>query len=115
MRIMEFCVFDPDVDTSNTIVYPGTHDNDTLFGWYKNLTEEQLAFLNKKFDNPKNLYNTIFDFIWNMNSLMTIFPLQDLLKLDNRTRINSPGTVGAHNWSFKLKDMSWINKVKYGQ
>ena len=115
MRIMEFCVFDPDVDTSNTIVYPGTHDNDTLFGWYKNLSEDQLAFLNKKFDNPKNLYRAIFDSIWNMNSLMTIFPLQDLLKLDNRARLNSPGTVGDHNWSFKLKDMSWINKIKFGQ
>jgi hypothetical protein len=112
MRIMEFCVFDPDVDTSNTIVYPGTHDNDTLYGWYKNLNEDQIAFLNQKFNNPKNLYNAIFDSIWNMNSLMTIFPLQDLLKLDNKARINSPGTVGDHNWSFKLKDMSWINKVK---
>ena len=115
MRIMEFCVFDPDVDTSNTIVYPGTHDNDTLYGWYKNLNEDQINFLKEKFNNPKNLYNAIFDSIWNMDSLMTIFPLQDLLKLDNRARINSPGTVGTHNWSFKLRDMSWINKIKYGQ
>ena len=115
MRIMEFCIFDPDVDTSNTIVYPGTHDNQTLFGWYKSLNEDQIRFLNEKFNYPKDLFKAIFASIWNMNSLMTIFPLQDLLKLDDRTRLNFPGTVGKPNWCFKLKDMSWINKIKFGQ
>ena len=46
---------------------------------------------------------------------MTIFQLQDLLKLDNKARINSPGTIGDPNWCWKLRDMSWINKVKFGQ
>ena len=93
----------------------GRHDNQTLFGWYKSLNEKQIAFLKEKFDNPRNLYRTIFEHIWNMKSFITIFQLQDLLKLDDKARINFPGTVGNHNWSYKLRDMSWINKVKFGQ
>ena len=46
---------------------------------------------------------------------MTIFPLQDLLGLDDRARMNYPGTVGSPNWEWKLKDMTWIDKVKFGQ
>ena len=34
---------------------------------------------------------------------------------DNKARINSPGTIGDPNWCWKLRDMSWINKVKFGQ
>ena len=97
------------------MAYPGTHDNETLYGWYKNLSEYNIGRLNEILNHPKNLYKAIFDFIWNVPSLMTIFQLQDLLKLDNKARINSPGTIGDPNWCWKLKDMSWINKVKFGQ
>ena len=115
MRVYEFCIFDNLPESTKFVAYPGTHDNETLYGWYKNLTEYNIGRLNTLLDNPKNLYNAIFDYIWNVPSLMTIFQLQDLLKLDNKARINSPGTIGDPNWCWKLKDMSWINKVKYGQ
>ena len=46
---------------------------------------------------------------------MTIFALQDLLKLDDRARLNLPGTIGEPNWCWKLADMSWTKKVKFGQ
>ena len=44
---------------------------------------------------------------------MTIFQLQDILKLDNSARMNWPGTVGDPNWTWKLKDFSFIDNVKY--
>ena len=81
----------------------------------KSLNEDQINFLKEKFDNPRNLYKAIFDHIWNMKSYITIFQLQDLLKLDDRARINFPGTVGNHNWSYKLKSLSWMSDVKFGQ
>ena len=115
MRIYEFCIFDDLPISDKFVVYPGTHDNQTLYGWYKSLGEWHIDFLKKKFNNPKNLYNAIFDYIWNVESFITIFQLQDLLKLDDRSRINSPGTIGDPNWCFKLKDMSWMNKIKNGQ
>lgn len=115
MRIMEFNIFDDIEESDKVVVYPGTHDNQTLFGWLKSLNEDQINFLNNKFDNPHNLYKAIFNHIWNMKSYITIFQLQDLLKLDDSARINFPGTVGNHNWSYKLRNMSWIDKVKFGQ
>ena len=115
MRVYEFCIFDNLPESTKFVAYPGTHDNETLFGWYKNLSEYNIGRLNELLNNPKNLYNAIFDFIWNVPSLMTIFQLQDLLKLDNKARINSPGTIGGPNWCWKLRDMSWVNKIKYGQ
>ena len=115
MRIMEFNIFDNIEENDQVVVYPGTHDNQTLYGWLKSLNEDQIAFLNRKFNNPRNLYAAIFEHIWNMKSFITIFQLQDILKLDDRARINFPGTVGDHNWSFKLRNMDWMNKVKFGQ
>ena len=115
MRVYEFCIFDDLPISDKFVVYPGTHDNQTLYGWYKSLGEWHIDFLNKKFNNPKNLYNAIFDYIWNVESFITIFQLQDLLKLDDRARINSPGTIGEPNWCFKLRDLSCLNKIKYGQ
>ena len=115
MRVYEFCIFDNLPESTQFVAYPGTHDNETLFGWYKNLSEYNIGRLEEILNHPKNLYKAIFDFIWNVPSLMTIFQLQDLLRLDNKARINSPGTIGDPNWCWKLKDMSWINKVKYGQ
>ena len=115
MRIMEFNIFDNIEENDRVVVYPGTHDNQTLYGWLKSLNEDQIAFLNRKFNNSRNLYAAIFEHIWNMKSFITIFQLQDILKLDDRARINFPGTVGDHNWSFKLRNMDWMNKVKFGQ
>ena len=116
MFIMEFCIFDYEAVSKETqIVYPGTHDNQTFWGWFKSLSQENIAFLNRRFNYPKNLYNTIFEYTWNVPSYMTIFALQDLLKLDDKARINYPGTIGEPNWCWKLKDMSWMKKVKYGQ
>ena len=115
MRVYEFCIFDDLPISDKFVVYPGTHDNQTLYGWYKSLGEWHIDFLNKKFNNPKNLYNAIFDYIWNVESFITIFQLQDLLKLDDRARINSPGTIGEPNWCFKLKDLNCLSKIKYGQ
>ncbi len=116
MFIVEFNIFDYNQESNeNQIVYPGTHDNQTLYGWYKSLTEKEIAFINRRLNYPRNLYKGIFEYIWNAKSLMTIFALQDLLKLDDKARLNLPGTIGEPNWCWKLPDMSWIKKVKYGQ
>ena len=115
MRVIQFCIFDILHDNDNVILYPGTHDNQTLYGWLKSLSKDDVRTLREMFNKPKDLYQAIFDYVWNMKSLITIIPLQDLLKLDDKARINHPGTVGKPNWCFKLKDMSWVNRIKFGQ
>ena len=52
----------------------------------------------------------MFDYTYNLPSLMTIFPLQDILGLDDSGRINWPGTVGDPNWTWKLKDFKWMKR-----
>ena len=116
MFISEFTIFDlKNLSTNKQIVYPGTHDNETLWGWFNNLNDEQKEFIKKRLKvvDDKKLYDEIVKYIFTIPSLMTIFPLQDLLKLDNSARMNSPGTVGSPNWEWKLKDHSWEKKIKY--
>ena len=116
MFISEFTIFDlNNKSTNRQIVYPGTHDNETLYGWFLNLNDEQKAFIKKRLGvtNDKKLYDAIVKYIFTIPSLMTIFPLQDLLKLDNKARMNYPGTVGSPNWEWKLKDHNWTKRIKY--
>ena len=116
MFICEFTIFDlKQESTERQLVYPGTHDNETLYGWYLNLNDDQRWFianrLNTTYDD--GLYDKIVEYIYKIPSLMTIFQLQDVLKLDNSGRMNWPGTVGDPNWTWKLKDFSFTKEVKY--
>lgn len=115
MYITEFTVFDINQNSKETqIIYPGTHDNQTLKGWLKSLPEANIEFLKDRFNYPKNLLKAMFEYTWNLPSYITIFPLQDLLGLDDKARMNYPGTVGSPNWEWKLKDMSFIRQIKFG-
>ena len=116
MFISEFTIFDlKNLSTDKQIVYPGTHDNETLYGWYLNRSEDEKNFIKKRLgvEDDSLLYDAIVKYIFTIPSKMTIFPLQDLLKLDNSARMNYPGTVGSPNWEWKLKDFSWIKEIKY--
>lgn len=116
MFICEFTIFDlTNESTNRQLVYPGTHDNETLYGWYLNLNDEQKWFIANrlKVNNDEHLFDEIVKYIYQMPSLMTIFQLQDVLKLDNSARMNYPGTVGDPNWTWKLKDFNFVNEIKY--
>jgi 4-alpha-glucanotransferase len=114
MRVIQFVAFEQLEENNNIILYPGTHDNQTLYGWLKSLDKEHKDILRKEYKGTKDLYGSLFKEIWNMTSLITIFPVQDLIKLDDKARINHPGTVGPHNWTFKFKNMNFLETVKYG-
>lgn len=104
MYIVEFTIFDQKaMSTNRQLVYPGTHDNQTLMGWLKTLPEENVKYLKVKFGENVDLFEAVFKYILSLPSLMTIFQYQDLLMLDDKARINYPGTVGDPNWCFKLK------------
>ena len=114
MRVIQFVAFEELKEIENIIVYPGTHDNQTLYGWFKSLDKEHKAILRNEYKGSKDIYGSLFNEVWNMTSKITIFPMQDLIKLDDRARINHPGTVGEHNWTFKFKNMKFLETVKYG-
>ena len=111
MFVCEFTVFDPkEKSTDRQIVYPGTHDNETLYGWYLGLTDAQKETVSQKIKvpNDENLFENFVKYIYTTPSMMTIFQLQDVLKLDNSGRMNWPGTVGDPNWTWKLRDFSFL-------
>ena len=90
---------------SNCVVYTGTHDNDTLVGWYKHMDIEDkefsMAFLGSE-DTP--LAKIHWDFIrlaLSSVAKLAVIPVQDYLGLGTEARINEPSTIGK-NWRWRM-------------
>lgn len=115
MRILLFAFGDdaqnpylPHHYIDNTVVYTGTHDNDTTVGWLKRASEAERKFLAEYLgisDDTK-----ISEINWQLirvalasvaNSV--IIPLQDILNLGNQARMNDP-SVSAGNWRWRYAD-----------
>ena len=108
MKILQFAFnadstnsFLPHNYTQNCVVYSGTHDNDTTFGWYQSSPafEQHRA---REYTNGNGL-EINWDFIrLGMLSVadQAIFPLQDFMNLDATHRMNIPGTV-KNNWLWR--------------
>ena len=111
MKILQFA-FNPDDESidsphlapNNSVMYTGTHDNNTVLGWYRNEiddpTREYLArYTNRKeYESvPHAVLRTVFASV----SFMAIATMQDLLELDGSARMNFPSTLGG-NWSWRM-------------
>ncbi len=132
MKVLQFA-FDGDSKNSylphnynsNCVVYTGTHDNDTVLGWFDSAGEQEVCFAKK--------YLHIRDFQdcnWAMmrSALMSvadtcILTMQDLIGLGSNARINTPSTLGD-NWQWRidagcindwLADIIYENTALYGR
>jgi len=98
---------------SNTVVYTGTHDNDTTLAWYEKSSEQTKDFLRRYLNVSGD------DICWDMIRLCfssiaryALVPIQDIMRLDSYDRMNTPGTP-AGNWQFRYtEDML---KPKYAE
>ena len=107
--------------TSNTLVYSGTHDNNTTIGWFRDLSQKEKDFLNTFVGNNVKEDNVCYELLrmaWSSNSDMALAPLQDLLCLDGECRMNYPGTVNEKNWGWRCRpeqltrlDHHWISDL----
>lgn len=90
---------------TNTVVYAGTHDNDTIVGYYRDRNEYELAYLysylniESKEELPDALIRTAYASIADV----VILQMQDILQLGNEARMNRPDTVGI-NWKWRITD-----------
>ncbi len=86
------------------VVYTGTHDNATLKQWYEELDDkERMKEIMKGLGyTGENLVEDMLAYTLECDAVISIVPLQDLLGYGKEARINLPGTVGPHNWSYKL-------------
>lgn len=91
----------------NCVVYTGTHDNNTIQGWYGELSKKDKKFAEAYIDNEGVSNDEIhWDYIrLAMGSVanMCVIPMQDYLGLGKEARINTPATLGE-NWKWRMSD-----------
>ena len=116
MNVLEFTVFNPTFEVKeNQIIYSGTHDNDTLKGWYKKLKDNEIELLKiimrREGIKGRSIKEKLFNMIFGSICDVAIIPIQDYLWKDNDTRMNAPGLLGGHNWEYKLADFTEFVEV----
>ncbi|MED5475595.1 MAG: 4-alpha-glucanotransferase [Candidatus Neomarinimicrobiota bacterium] len=94
----------------NSVLYSGTHDNDTLLGW---LSKDEMSIkIKEKYFKKSEINNwDIIDFILKQNSKLVIFQIQDLVFLDSSSRFNTPGTLSSRNWTWRLHQDQLKNEI----
>lgn len=100
--------------TPNCVVYTGTHDNDTIIGWFNELNNIDKNFANEYLYDKINKSNKInFDFIslaYSSVANLAIIPMQDIIGLDSNARINTPSTFG-YNWKWRMIKGEFTNEL----
>jgi 4-alpha-glucanotransferase len=111
MRVLQFA-FDGHTDNPylphnyerNTVVYTGTHDNDTTRSWYERLGSWERTFLHRYLGHECT--KGAWDFIriaWSSVANYAVAPLQDVLNLGPDARMNTPGTPTG-NWRWRVRE-----------
>ena len=117
MIVAEFDLFKDD-NAKNKVIYTGTHDNQTVVGWYKSLKKaERLKVdqqLKKEGSKDKDVSYRMLHYVFNAQANYAIVPMMDLLRLDDKARINTPATLGSPNWEWQLDDLSAFEPYKAG-
>ena len=112
-KILQFSIdldnyYDRDNEEENVLVFPGNHDCPTIYGWYKILDDEHKEKL-KEFLRRNECYDInvnigIMQYCMKCKAKMAVITVQDILGLDDSSRMNVPGTNSKNNWSWKLID-----------
>ncbi len=94
-----------------SVVYTGTHDNDTTKGWYAKLPAEQREVLQRKLgvDDREIVWAIIRQALASPADI-TIVPAQDLLEVGTEARMNVPG-IAKGNWGWRLKDGALTHEI----
>ena len=115
MKILQFA-FGDDVAASlyiphnyqeNYLVYTGTHDNNTTVGWYNQdvnkSTRKQIEQYTGQSVKAKNIHDVLARQAYSSTAKIAILPLQDMLGLDEASRMNNPSSP-KNNWTWRLTD-----------
>jgi 4-alpha-glucanotransferase len=117
MRVLQFG-FDSEKDTfhrpeffpTNSVAYTGTHDNDTIMGWYQarqqaKIQSNQRDLLDKYLSadtEASSVHWQLINMVMGSASHTAIVPMQDVLGLGNESRMNVPG-LAQGNWGWRLQ------------
>jgi 4-alpha-glucanotransferase len=87
---------------TDSVLYTSTHDSDTLAGWWQRWGRENLPQLAAGARGPEGEHRALLQNVLAVENELVVIPAQDLLGLGSEARMNRPGTVGDHNWMWKL-------------
>lgn len=96
----------------NSVVYTGTHDNDTTVGWYESIPSSDRNFA-KRYLDIKGRKDVEWEFIRAAISSVAdtaVIPMQDYLGLGREARINIPSTLGD-NWKWRMKETDLADEL----
>ena len=120
MKILQFAFggernsdFLPHNYEPNSVVYTGTHDNETTRGWYWNASDGEQDHVRRYLARSGD------DVVWDLIRLahasvavMAVIPMQDLLDLGNEARMNFPGRAGG-NWQWRYTESMVTEPLSY--
>ena len=90
----------------NSVVYGGTHDNETLVGYFKPEARQwwELQYIAAYLGaaHHEEVPDKVFRAAYGSVASVAVFQMQDVLGLGNEARMNTPGTVGG-NWKWRMK------------
>ena len=115
MKVLEFafdsrdsgCASDylPHNYPENCVAYTGTHDNETLVGWYENMNRRNKSFAREymgcRHTPKKEMHWEFIRLAMASPAKLAVIPVQDYLGLGAEARINEPSTLGK-NWKWRL-------------
>lgn len=92
----------------NSVYYTGTHDNDTLRGWYAGLPDDARAWVARALGvDAAALPQCLPGIALESRARLVVLPLQDLLGLDSSARMNTPGIAGGNwRWRFQWRQLA---------
>ncbi|MDD6573100.1 MAG: 4-alpha-glucanotransferase [Thermoflexaceae bacterium] len=99
--------------TSNCVVYGGTHDNETLLGYFQDHNDWELGYAYDYLDtrDKRKMVDQVFRLAYGSIANVVIFQTQDILKLDNSARMNLPSSLGV-NWKWRMQKGALGEKQK---
>jgi 4-alpha-glucanotransferase len=126
MRILQFAFggkvenrFLPHNYERNTIVYTGTHDNDTTRGWFATARRTERTLLRRYLGHPCDERSVSWELMrvaWSSVADLAIAPLQDVLNLGTEARMNFPGqSSGWWRWRFTERQLTGAALDRLGE
>jgi 4-alpha-glucanotransferase len=84
------------------LAYTGTHDNDTTLGWLRSIKGKERKLVRRYLGRPgKRTLQKGIEWMWASAAQSALIPMQDLLQLGTKARLNTPG-VADGNWEWRF-------------
>ena len=113
MKVMVFA-FDPVGESAYlphncekfSVVYTGTHDTPTFVQFLQEGNQDEARFARQylRLRDEEGIGWGVISGAWATGSYLAIAPLQDVLGLGADSRMNTPGSCGGHNWSWRVRE-----------